>query len=166
MSQATEPVWQRRWFEFVVAITGTALSIGLFTLLLLPTLTSVAAAEIVEDPRPLSIGTVAEIQPRQGWSVQPVSREGWLMKSPDRVLAVTLRPAELGEQLEGRVLTETLSNGAELSHVTVESDTSAMLWLPDVDEAIHVEAEVAEHADPETYRAELAELLLHVKPLD
>lgn len=156
---------ERRWLEFVVAIAGTALSIGLLTLLLLPSLTSVAAAEVIEDPHTFDIGTIAEIQPREGWSVQPVSREGLLMKSPDRVLAVTLRPAVPDDQLEGQMLAETLANGAELSHVTVDGDTTAILWLPDGGEAILVEAEVAEPADPESYRAELAELLLHVKPL-
>ncbi len=65
----------------------------------------------------------------------------------------------------GRCWFQTLANGAELSHVTVDGDTTATLWLPDGGEAILVEAEVAEPADAASYRAELAELLLHVKPL-
>lgn len=165
MSDIQSSNTQRRWREFTVAIAGSVLGVGLLTLLLLPSLMNVAAAKVVEDPQTFEIGTVAEIEPAEGWSAQPAPREGLLLKSPDRVLAVTLRPAVPDDQLEGQVLSETLSNGAELSHVTVEGDTTAMLWLADGGEAILVETEVAEPADPADYRAELAEMLLHVKPL-
>ncbi len=95
---------ERRWLEFAVAITGSVLSIGLLTVLLAPLLTSVAAVEVVEDPHTFEIGTVAELEPSECWSVQPASRDGLLLKSPDRVLEVTLRPAVPDDQLEGPML--------------------------------------------------------------
>lgn len=164
MSGVFGSAWNSRWREPAVAIAGSLLSISLLAFLLLPSLTSVAAVEVVEDPQTFEIGTVAEIETGEGWSVQPSSREGLLVKSPDRVLAVTLRPAGPDDQLEGQTLAETLSNGAELSHVTIDGDMTALLWLPEGGEAILVEASVTEAADPADYRAEFAELLLHVKP--
>ena len=164
MSEERIPARKSRGLGIVVAIAGSVLGVGLLALLLLPSLMSVAAAKVVEDPQAFLIGTVAEIEPVKGWSVQPAPREGVLLKSPDRVLSVTLRPAMQDDQLEGRVLRETLSNGAELSHVAVEGETIAKMRLRGGG-VILVEAEVAEPADPARYRAELAELLLHVKPL-
>lgn len=165
MSDIHHPARMNRWLVLSVAVVGTVLSFGLLALLLLPALTSVTAVEVVEDPKMYQIGTVAEIEPEEGWSVQPTLGEGQLLRSPDRMLAVLMRPAVPDDQLEGQLLVETLSNEAELTHVTVGAETMAMLWLPDGGPAILVEATVDDRADPGLYRAQLAELLLHVKPL-
>lgn len=158
-----------RWVVALIAIAGTLLSLGLLASVLAPPLVSVAKVEVVEDPGAYPIGAVAEIELDEGWSTQPVSGDGQLIRSPDRELVVTMRPAmpedRLEDQLEGRVLIETLSNGAELSHVSVGSETSALLRFPGAGEAILVTAVVADGVDPARYRAQLAELLLHVKPL-
>lgn len=179
---------ERRWPQLVAALLGSVLSLGLFALLLLPPLTSAAEAQVVEDPETFQIGSVAQLDPAAGWSVQPLVEGGALLpgdglelRSPDRVLTVSLREASPGERLvsdsesrdaatasntvAGRVLTETLENGAELSHVTIEEETIALLQLPGAREAIFLEASAAKWADLADYRAELAELLLSVKTL-
>ena len=163
--QVQESVRKARWYEYALAFGGTVLAVGVLALLLLPSLSSVAAVGVVEDRQTLSIGATAEVEPDEGWSAQPASRDGVLLRSPDRLFEVTLRPSIPDDQLEGDLLVETLSNGAELSHVTVERDTTAMLWLPDGGGSILVEATVDDRANPGNYRAELAGLLLHVKPL-
>lgn len=153
------------WTGRVAAILGSVLGLGLLMLLLLPSLVSVAGSEVVEDPRSFTIGTIAEIEPDAGWSVQPISGGGQLLKSPDRALEVSLRVVASEVNLEGEVRVETLANNAQLSHKTVGRETTAVLRFSGGGEPILVEAKVLEPANPADYRAELAELLLHVKRL-
>lgn len=184
---------ERRWPQFAVAILGSALSLGLLALLLLPSLTSAAEAQVVEDPHTFSIGTAHEIEPAAGWSVQPlVDRgallpgEGLMLRSPDRVLTVSLREASPDERLVSgseshedaiasntvlRVLTETLENGAELSHGTssIDGHFIAVLRLAEAGGAegagsqVFIEARTDAPELLDEYRAELAALLLRVE---
>ncbi len=188
---------ERRWPQFAAAILGSVLSLGLLALLLVPSLTSVAAARVVEDPQPFAIGTAHEIEPPAGWSVQPlVDRgallpgEGLVLRSPDRVLTVSLRAALPDERLvsgseshedatasntvAGRVLTETLENGAELRHgsSSVDGHFVAVLRLPGdggangtdgTGPSVFIEARTDDPKVLDDYRAELAALLLDVR---
>lgn len=158
----------RRWPLIVVAICGSIVGFGLLVFLLLPSLTSVAAVEVVEDPQSFKISTSAEVEPAKGWSVQPMPRgEGLLLHSPDRMLTVELREALPDDQLEGRVLVETLKDGSRLSHSTEGGRIEALLSLDDVGAGavVLVVASVDDEADLSGYRAELAELLLRIQPV-
>lgn len=64
---------ERRWPQFAVAILGSVLSLGLLALLLLPSLTSVAAVEVVDGPETFAIGTAHEIEPRRAGPCSPSS---------------------------------------------------------------------------------------------
>ena len=187
---------ERRWPQFAVAILGSVVSLGLLALLLVPSLTSVAAARVVEDPQPFAIGTAHEIEPPAGWSVQPlVARgallpgDGLVLRSPDRVLTVSLREASRDERLVSeteshkgatasktvsRVLTETLENGAELSHGTASADGHfvAVLRVSGADgveggdgagPSVFIEARTDNPKVLDDYRAEIAALLLRVE---
>lgn len=190
---------ERRWPQFTVAILGSMLSLGLLALMLLPSLTSVAAARVVEDPRSFAIGTAHEIEPPAGWSVQPsVDRgallpgDGLVLRSPDRVLTVSLREASPDERLVNsteshpdatasnsvdRVLTETLENGAALSHgiSSVDGHFVAVLRLADAGAAeeadgtdgagpsVFIEARTDDPKTLDDYRAEIAALLLRIE---
>lgn len=190
---------ERRWPQFAVAILGSVLSLGLLALLLVPSLTSVAAVEVVDGPETFAIGTAHDIEPAAGWSVQPsVERgallpgDGLVLRSPDRVLTVSLREASPDERLVNeteshkgatasntvsRVLTETLENGAELSHgiSSVDGHFVAVLRVSGggvaegadgtdgAGRSVFIEARTD---DPELladYRAEIAALLLDVR---
>lgn len=190
---------ERRWPQFTVAILGSVLSLGLLSLLLLPSLTSVAAVEVVDGPKTFAIGTAHEIEPPAGWSVQPlVDRgsllpgDGLVLRSPDRVLTVSLREASPDERLVNsteshpdatasnsvdRVLTETLENGAALSHgaSSVDGHFVAVLRLADAGAAegadgtdgagpsVFIEARTDNPEVLADYRAEIAALLLDVR---
>ena len=181
---------EHRWPQLVVALLGSVLSLGLFALLLLPSLTSAAEAQVVEDPETFQIGSVAQLDPAAGWSVQPLVEGGALLpgdglelRSPDRVLTVSLREASPGERLVSdseshedatasntvlRVLTETLENGSELSHGTASADGHFVALLDldgsdDGDARVFVEARTDEPEQLDDYRAELAALLLRVE---
>ena len=190
---------ERRWPQFAVAILGSVLSLGLLALLLLPSLTSAAAVEVVDGPETFAIGTAHEIEPPAGWSVQPlVDRgallpgDGLVLRSPDRVLTVSLREASRDERLVNeaeshkgatasktvsRVLTETLENGAELSHGTASADGHfvAVLRVSGADGAegadgtdgagpsVFIEARTDDPKVLDDYRAEIAALLLRVE---
>lgn len=190
---------ERRWPQFAVAILGSVLSLGLLALLLLPSLTSVAAVEVVDGPETYAIGTAHEIEPAAGWSVQPsVDRgellpgDGLVLRSPDRVLTVSLREASPDERLVNeteshkdatasntvsRVLTETLENGAELSHgiSSVDGHFVAVLRVSGggvaggadgtdgAGRSVFIEARTDDPKVLDDYRAEIAALLLRVE---
>ncbi len=187
---------ERRWPQFAAAILGSVLSLGLLAVLLVPSLTSVAAVEVVDGPETFAIGTAHGIEPAAGWSVQPsVDRgallpgDGLVLRSPDRVLTVSLREASPDERLvnetEGhkgatasntvsRVLTETLENGAELSHgvSSVDGHFVAVLRVSGAGgveggdgagPSVFVEARTDDPELLDDYRAEIAALLLRVE---
>ncbi len=210
MSANTQPekrFIERRGSQLAVAMLGSVLSLGLLALLLLPSLASAVKVEVAQGSEAYAIGAATEIEPARGWSVQPAAErgsllpgEGLVLRSPDRMLTVLLRPALPGERLVsgdesnedatvgkevvGRVLTETLDNGATLSHGISSADAHlvALLRPPGVDEAaaadagsaeagsadaaaqrVFIEAQTEDPALLDNYRAELALLLLNVR---
>lgn len=190
---------ERRWLQLVIALLGSVVSLGLLALMLAPSLVSVAAVEVVDGPKSVAIGTAHEIEPPAGWSVQPlVDRgallpgDGLVLRSPDRVLTVSLREASRDERLVNeteshkgatasntvsRVLTETLENGAELSHgiSSVDGHFVAVLRVSGADGAegadgtdgagpsVFIEARTDDPKVLDDYRAEIAALLLDVR---
>jgi len=196
--QALQPPrrsWQ--WGAFIAAVLSSIVCLGLLTLLLLPPLQAAWATEIANGSENFSVADGVVVTPGEGWSVrpglqaqpawpvQPGAAEGLVLRSPDRVLTVTI--AAVGDEaayaqaangattwvvdtlaaLEaaragGSLRTETLANGVEVRHITSGSMITAVLDLPTG--AVLVVGEVQRDATLDDYRAAFAELLLDINP--
>jgi len=176
----------RAWIMALVVAVSSSVTVGLLALLLLPSLASVARAEVVERARTFSLEAPAEghrgfdVELDRGWSAQPAPRGGLLLRSPDRMLEVSLRAVsenarlvDMRESREGEVpeyavvgpvLSEALENGAELSHgLNADAELVALLRPEGANEQVLATARADDPALLDTYRAELAALLLEVR---
>lgn len=153
----------RRWFVRALAVLGSLLGVGLLVAMLLPPLLSANSAEVVDGHQSFTVGDIAKLTPAEGWSVQPEAHGAMLVRSPDRVLKVTIWPATGEDPLApDAVLEETLQNGAKLQHLTTDEGFVAVLAVGG--SAMRVDAVVEPPANLAGYRVAIAELLLRIEP--
>ena len=147
------------------SIVGALLCLGLLALAVFPSAFGTLTAEVADGEQSFEIGNGLHVTPDEGWTVQPAWYLGAVLRSPDRVLEVTVLPLwhETEEEFSedaATVYAEVLENGATLRHFESEGVITAMLTTDSG--RVLVEASTRGGADLAEYRYELAELLLLV----
>lgn len=111
-------------------------------------------------------GAVAVVKPGAGWSVRPAVPGGLQLRTPDRVMRVTLTTATDSaaqtqidqDRGDAPLRTETLSTGLSIEHVTTDAGFTGVIDLAG-DRAIVVRATVEPPAELTKYRGSLGEVL-------
>lgn len=167
----------------LVALLGAALlltlgTIALLAALLAPALGAVTSGQTADGRRGFGIGdgvgsagpgAAITVTPAAGWWVQPAAHGGLQLRSPDRVLTVTLQSVSSAEAAAALadagaagdpLRSEVLAGGITAQHVTGATGIVVVLELADA--AVLVEAQLAPEGELAEYRPALGELLASV----
>lgn len=169
----------------LVALLGAALlltlgTIGLLAALLAPALGAVTSGQTADGRRGFGIGdgvgaagpgAAITVTPAAGWWVQPEATGGVLLRSPDRLLTVTLQAVSSAEAAAALadagasadpLRSELLANGAVVRHRTAEEQLVAVIEAGDAE--LLLAAQVAPGRELDDYRPSIGLLLESIAP--